>query len=61
MGRESQTGGEREGLGELGMDISFNDPKSLDQDSSHPFRVVREARNIAEQLIATMDLKEIRP
>ena len=61
MGMESQQGGERVGEGASEMERESKESRREHQESSHPSSVTQEARNMAEQLIAKMDIMDNTP
>ena len=61
IGSLFQPGGDSEEEVELGMCLESREEIRIRQLSSQPFRVTREALNIAARLKAKIDLNEMRP
>ena len=61
MGMESQLEGDKEGEGDSEMGREFKESRREHQEFSQPSKVTLEARNMAEQFMAKMDLIERMP
>ena len=61
MGMESQHKGDKEGEGDSEIGREFKESRREHQELSQPFKVTLEARNMAEQFMAKMDLTERMP